>query len=140
MIQAYSKREIRNTLYSLKKEWGCTVQYYHLVKNERDIKTGVVSEEYQVLTIKRAILLPSELLRLLSARTSKPFDYGGDYNSKQRYLIVDAKDFTIAAEEIKPNDYVVLGSDKYSMKRLEDFDFSTAYVFRINQIPPKDLE
>jgi hypothetical protein len=139
MIQAYSKREIRNTLYSLKKEWGCLVQYYHIVEKQRDIKTGVSSTEYQVLTIKRAILLPSLLLRELAARTSSPFNYGGDFNNKDRFIIIDAKDFKISLDDIAPNDYVVINADKYSIKHMENFDFSTAYVFKINQIPPKDL-
>lgn len=138
MIQAYSKREIRNTLYSLKKEWGCTVQYYHIVEKQRDIKTGVASTEYQVLTIKRAILLPSLLLREIAARTNSPFNYGGDYNNQDRFIIIDSKDFKFSLEEIAPNDYITINNARYSMKHLTNFDFSTAYVFKINQIPPKE--
>lgn len=136
MIQAYSKKEIRNTLYSLKKEWGCTIQFYHIVEKQRDIRTGVTSEEYQVFTIKRAILTPSLLIRRLSSPVSAPFNYGGDFNSQERHLIIMAKDLTI---EVAPTDYIVLDEDKYSIKRDENFDFDTAYVFRINHIPPEEL-
>jgi len=139
MIEAYSKKEIRNTLYSLKKEWGCKVTYVHIVQKERNIKTGVASEEYQYLIIRRAIVLPSSLMRKIAALTGTPFNYGGDYNSKERFLIVAAKDFTIPLAEIAPVDYVVLGEAKYSIKREENFDFDTAFVFRINHIPPKEL-
>lgn len=139
MIQAYSKRDIRNTLYSLKKEWGCTIQYYHIVSNERDIRTGVRSEEYQVLTIKRAILLPSNLIRQVAALTGQPFNYGGAYNNAERFLIIDTKDLKIDSENMSPTDYVTINSDKYSIKKVENFDFSTAYVFRLNHIPPKEL-
>lgn len=139
MIEAYSKKEIRNTLYSLKKEWGCKVQYVHIVRKERNIKTGVAAEEYQYLIIRRAIVLPSSLMRRIAALTGVPFNYGGDFNSKERFLIVAAKDFTIPLSEIAPVDYVVLDEAKYSIKREENFDFDTAYVFKINQIPPKEL-
>lgn len=138
MIEAYSKKEIRNTLYSLKKEWGCKVQYVHIVQKERDIKTGVASEEYQNLVIRRAIVLPSSLIRRIAALTGSPFNYGGDYNSKERFLIIAAKDFTIPLDEIAPVDYVMIQDAKYSIKREENFDFETAYVFRINHIPPKE--
>jgi hypothetical protein len=139
MIEAYSKKEIKNTLYSLKKEWGCKVQYVHIVQKERNIKTGVASEEYQYLNIRRAIVLPSSLMRRIAALTGVPFNYGGDYNSKERFLIVASKDFTIPLKDIAPVDYVILGEDKYSIKREENFDFDTAYVFKINHIPPKEL-
>ena len=140
MIEAYSKKEITNTLYELKRDWGCSVEYHKIIEDIVNRATGVSTIEYDIFKIRRAILLPSALVREVT-NTGLPFNYGGGHDSKSRFLYVVRKDLPkeyVANED----DYMVIKDVKYSfIKPIEDYDFDTVYIFKLQvSLPEKDVE
>jgi hypothetical protein len=139
MIQAYSKREIRSAFYELKREWGCAVEYHKLNRNDVDLTTGTTEMEYDKFQIRRAILLPSEIIRQLTL-IGKPFNYGGESDENTRWLLVERKDlpvdFTICLD-----DYWLIDDVTYSfVKPIKDYNFDTVLIFKITVTLPEKVE
>jgi hypothetical protein len=66
MVWQNNAREISKVIYHLKRRWGFSLSYYEPTAQTHDPKTGEISRSYNVVEIKRAVVLPTDLARQLS--------------------------------------------------------------------------
>ena len=90
-------REIRIILYRLKRSYGLPATIRRPRSTSQDILTGDITQVYDEYLIKRVIILPSRNMRdfiydLSYIAANKNFTYGGFFDSRSRWMIIDIKD------------------------------------------------
>lgn len=125
-------QRIRAALYSLDREYGAgPLSIYTNLGTTTDLKSGVKQVAKSVTVVDRTIVLPAKLNRDLIQTISmisanKAFVYGGSYDSLARNFIVDRKHLTLQALTL--NDWIVFDGKKYEIKRIDEFQYDTAWV------------
>lgn len=132
------QREISKIIYSLKREWGVSIQVCRSLIDERDILTGKIYSECETFTIRRAINLPYEVSRetlsnfsLIASRKSN--DFGGFYDESVTVLIIDAQDLP-KSFIFKNTDYLMIESKKHEIVNYTKAGNGRAYVLNIKTI------
>lgn len=133
---------IRQSLYSLKKEYGggpFLIHTYHGTDTNLDTGEKLVSET--VTKLRRVISLPARLSRELVQSISqisanKEFVYGGTYDVRQRTFIIDRRD--CPGLVLKDDDWFVFNGRKYEIKSIQEFEFDTAYVVVARHLAGED--
>lgn len=131
-------QRIRSALYSLGQEYGAgPLSVYTNLGTTTDTKSGVKVVNRSVTIIEKVIVLPAKLNRDLVQTISmisanKSFVYGGSYDSLARNFIVDRKHLTLASLTL--NDWLVFDGQKYEIKRIDEFQYETAWVVLARQL------
>jgi len=119
---ANSLRFLKDLFYSLKRDYGKTIDIYHKVE-EINIATGVKTVTRTKIKIKRAVLLSindlilTQFKELISKR-----DVGGYLESDDQYLIIDRKDIP-STFRLDEGDYVILKEqERYEIKSIVRYD------------------
>ena len=121
-------RSLRLTLYGLKRQFGGTVYIYNLQDAETDYTTGVKTSTQSFTQVRRAIVLPVKVEReVIKSLVSKPFTYGGSYDTKTRLFVIDARD--VAADfEIAMDDWVHYNGYRYNLKSIEKLELDAGWL------------
>jgi len=128
---------VRRVLYSLKRQYGFSLDIYRRTAGEADLKTGkMVGKKRQKFSIVKAIVLPTILARKFSYDLSyiaanKNFTYGGFYDINSRIVIIDAIDLPQDFEFIIDTDYVVYDSKRYDIKTAEMLEQRQGFLLNI---------
>jgi hypothetical protein len=89
-MSAPGLRFIRDTIYSLKREYGLTIAV-GAVASALDLKSGIKTATYSVLVVKRAILLPTSMyaqfMQTLTGGTKV-----GTIEKNTRKILIDKQD------------------------------------------------
>lgn len=140
MFQPSNKlRNIRRVLYSLKKGFGVPMDIYQITKSDLDPRTGRQIIERRRIQIRKAILLPTVLARKFSYDLSyiaanKNFTYGGQYDIRDRMIIVEASDMPDGLA-VKTEDYLVMEGSRYEVKSVEDLEFKYGFIITARETP-----
>lgn len=125
-------RRIEQALYSLRREYGGSLDVYKLVSAETDPRTGVASVVHDVTPIKRAIILPGTVAKreirgisLISA--NKQLVQGGHWESIDKVFIVLRRDLA-SNFELSTDDWIVYDSVKYNIDKLQRFEFDVGII------------
>ena len=149
MITPYGKNSIRRNLYDLKKTWGVQVDWFRLLGSAFNVETGKMVTNWEKFSIRRGILLPSQLDRtamysLSYLAANKNFVYGGLFDTDNRMLIIDVRDlprtFQIDASQPEFNDKIIAEHKRYQLKRVFDFDHSLAWLLHITYVKNSEPE
>jgi len=125
----YNKREIRKTLYALKKQYSRSITWYHLISDSINLETGKMANNYVSRVISKAILLPIESNRVQFA--GGQFKMGGLTDSNIRHVILDEKDMPT----FDLNDVIVIDNKRWNLKQApERYEESTALLITICNI------
>ena len=92
-------RQNKLIIYRLKRNFGQTIVLKKPIENGYNLQTGVVTRDYTLITISRAAVLPSEVVRSFSydlsyIATNKNFTYGGLFDKDTRNILIDKKDIS----------------------------------------------
>jgi len=92
-----SLRAHRTLIYGLKRAFGQKVSYYVPTTNTHDILTGAITRAYDTYIIKRAVVMPADLVRhfvydLAFIAAAKNFTGGGYFDANTRTILVAASD------------------------------------------------
>lgn len=93
-----SLRQHRLLIYRLKRTFGQKIKYLVPTQNDHDILTGAITRAFTQFDIKRAVVMPAELMRsfvydLAFIASAKNFTHGGYFDATNRWILVSAKDF-----------------------------------------------
>lgn len=129
-------RRMLQTLYMLKRQYGGCIDIYRRLGGETDHETGIVTVEKDVITVKRAIILPAKVVRITDQTISvisanKQFVYGGSYNKGTRLFIIDRRDvpqLDLKTFELTEEDWIVYDGRKYEIKEFELIEFDAAWA------------
>ena len=125
-------RDMRNTLYQLKRSFGRPVSWRRVLAQTSNDTTGIISTTNLDLPVT-AIILPREQdanfsYTLTYLAMNKNFQYGALYDAAIQDFVFDSGDFPT---DFKPSntDKVVLGTKIYDVSRIGAFDiFDTAIL------------
>ena len=125
-------RMIRQTLYSLKRQYGGTVSVYRLNDAETDVRTGRKTIDKDVFVVRRAVVLPVKVSReviqsISQISANKAFVYGGSFDSGLRKFIFDARDLP-EGFEFTDDDWLVYNGRRYEIKAIWEFEFGAAWI------------
>ena len=88
-------RQINVILYQLKKNFGVAIDLRNRISSEVNRKTGNISKDYDVIPIRRAIVLPARVTpAFVYGLLPSNFKYGGFFGSHLRNVIVDGNDLS----------------------------------------------
>jgi len=125
-------RMIRQTLYSLKRQYGGTVSVYRLSDAQTDVRTGRKTIDKDVFVVRRAVILPVKVSReviqsISQISANKAFVYGGSFDSGLRKFIIDARDLP-EGFELTSDDWLVYNGRRYEIKAIWEFEFGAAWI------------
>lgn len=128
---------IKRSLYSLKRQFGQPIVLSQPISNVNNVMTGEISIVYTDYSIKRAIVLPSTLVRkfvydLSFIATNKNFTYGGYFDRFSRLVIIDKKD--IQNNELELDWICTFDDIKYQIQTIEETEDNSGYLILINNI------
>lgn len=140
----YDLRFIRQTLYSLKREYGFPVNFVWNTESTPNYETGKKTVEKDSLTVNRALVLPSSIQRnfvydLTVIASNKNFTYGGLFDLRSRHIVIDRQDIP-ADFEIKIGYYVIVKGQRFEIKAVEAYDDLSAFVLDAEQVDNVELE
>lgn len=109
---------VRQTVQALKRQYGGAAVLCSSHSSTTDYRTGGKTNSFSTHSIRRTIVLPSEIARDVIASvarisSNKPLAYGGAFNSGDRGFIIDGAD--IIGVDLKKDDWVVYRSERYSI-------------------------
>lgn len=125
-------RMIRQTLYSLKRQYGGTVSVYRLNDAQTDVRTGRKTIDKDVFVVRRAVILPVKVSRkviqsISQISANKAFVYGASFDSGLRKFIIDARDLP-EGFELTSDDWLVYNGRRYEIKAIWEFEFGAAWI------------
>jgi len=139
-----SLRQIKRTLYSLKRKFGLKVIYRAPIRNDLNVRTGVVLRKFDEYIIRRAIVLPSNQTRnfiydLAYIAANKNFTSGGFFDRNDRIIILDAEDFPKTFEP-SLNDHVEFREKRYEITAISEAEESNGWLLKVRNIKTYDDE
>jgi len=125
-------RMIRQTLYSLMRQYGGTVSVYRLNDAETDVRTGRKTIDKDVFVVQRAVVLPVKVSRqviqsISQISANKAFVYGASFDSGLRKFIIDGRDLP-EGFEFTTDDWLVYKGRRYEIKAIWEFEFGAAWI------------
>jgi hypothetical protein len=134
-------RQIELVLYRLKREYGLPVTLRKPIQNDSDIQTGKITRAYSVCNIRKAIRLPTDLMRtfvydLTYVAANKNFAYGGLFDKNTKIFILDKKDLKIDGVKVSitMDDHIVCQTKKYDMVTIDETEDGTSYLIKAKNI------
>lgn len=126
-------RELRQVLYTLKKEYGAPVEVYKLTASATSYKTGVKTATKSVTNVRLCVVMPALTMRkmfqgisYLSA--SKPFaSQGGQgWDGTTRAFIFEGRD--LPNHEWEVEDWIVYRGKKYDVSQIEELEHNSGWL------------
>lgn len=119
-------REIRNTIYRLKRSYGKVVYLRKPDTNTTDRATGAITRTYQVIRINKGVVLPIDSVKsfvydLTYVAANKNFTYGGFFDKKTTFILVEKID--LCGQLIDQSiDHFVIGTQRFEISKSEEFE------------------
>lgn len=125
-------RMVNQNLYSLKRQYGGRVVLCSLIDTDTDHTTGIKSVDYQITHIRRAIILPSRMMRDVVASvaritSNKQLAYGGEFHAGDRGFILHGKDVP-SGVMIRADDWIVYRGERYSITKVLNVCGNTGWM------------
>ena len=123
------QRQIRRTLYSLKRDYGVSIGIYLLGARNTNVRTGQVTVAKTVFHVKRAIALPEQLKRDRPRGIPETFNIrvGGEHDAGERSFLIDRRDVP-NLEELTTDDWLAYSGDRYQIKIVENYETNAGWL------------
>lgn len=138
MVWQNNAREITKVIYHLKMRWGFTLTYLEPTSQTQNPRTGEISRTYTQHTIKRAVVLPTNLHRsfvydLAYIAAGKNFTEGAYFDKNLKRIIIDTKEFPSG---FKPdtNHHMEFDGGRYEIRAIQIFEDRRSYVFSVEGV------
>ena len=131
-------RQIRSALYRLKRNMGTTIVVVKVSAGTVNLQTGVITPSEVKTTVRHAVMLPQQTNRefaydLAYIAVNKNFTYGADYDSSQRFCIVDRRDYAAIAQ-LTNNDYIEYRSVRWNVESVQLDEFDQHALLRLQSV------
>lgn len=131
MAQVYRRlqRQIHRILYSLKRDYGVSIDIYLLGSRNTNVRTGEVTVEKTVFHVRRAIALPEQFKRDRPRGIPETFDIrvGGEPDAGERSFLIDRRDVP-SLEELTSDDWLAYSGDRYQIKIVESYETNAGWL------------
>ena len=138
MVWQNNLRETRKVIYHLKMRYGLALEYFDPTAQTHDPKTGDITRTFTQISIRRAVILPTNLSRsfvydLAYIAVGKNFTEGGFFDKNLKHIIIDKKDFP---KDFVPNTnhHMEFDNGRYEIKAIQVFEDRRAYVFSVEGV------
>lgn len=126
---------IRDTLYQLKKDYGVPVKYGRILSEALNMETGRNQVTKEVYLIRKAIQLPTKLMRKFANDISylaanKNFTYGALFDEKISLFIVDSRDLPRGLI-LNMNDYLFVKHERHVIKTAEILEHNCGWLLTV---------
>jgi hypothetical protein len=126
------QRVIRQTIYSLKRQYGGGIAIYKLNNATTDLRTGVRTIDKDVFNVRQAVVLPTRITRdvvqsISQISANKKFVYGASFDSGKRTFVIDSRDVP-EGFQIGNDDWIVYKNRRYDVESIEEFEFKAGWV------------
>lgn len=122
---------IKNVIYQLKKEYGKYITIYKNTSNTVDFDTGIKNTVVTFRRVKKAVLLPSNLIRTFVYKSGLDPDFkeGGFIDINDRIMLIDAKD--LRNFDLTMDDYIVYSNKRWQVIKVTEFEDQAAYLVQL---------
>jgi len=122
---------IKDTIYQLKKEYGQSITIYKIATSIVDYDTGVKNTTVSFKRVKKAVLLPSSLIRTFVYKSGLDPDFkeGAFIDVNDRIILIDARD--IRNFEIEIDDYIIYDDKRWLVIKSTQFEDQAAYLIQL---------
>ncbi len=130
--QNRSRNVIRRAIYTLKYEFGYSVDFYKIEKGTYNTQTGIYDVTLNKLNVKRAIIFPTNIHRnfffsISVIQANSQFIQGGDIKLNDRQIIIDGRDLP-HNYVININDYFIWENQRYDIVNAEQLEYKTGWT------------
>jgi len=106
--------------------WGEPATVYRVASSTTDLQTGLTSESRTVYAVDRAVLIDGPgkrdfVYHRSFIAASREFIYGGTFDDRQGFIVIDATDLPIGFT-FRQEDYVVINNRRLQIKTAEMLD------------------
>lgn len=136
MQSSHLNAVIRQTLYSLKRQYGGAIDIYKLTNSETNVRTGQKVVTTTVTHVRRAIILPARLWRKVVrgiSSANKDFLAGGAYDANSRDFIVDRLDAPTLTT-LTADDWIVYQGRKYQVSEVGAFECDAGWIVTAKEL------
>lgn len=135
-------RQIELIVYRLKRQYGLPIIVRKPISNDNDVQTGKITRVYEAYSIRRAIVLPADLMRtfiydLTYVAANKNFAYGGLFDKTMKVFIIDKKDIRDSDNKKVAIDMsfdIVLNTKKFDLVAVEETEDQTSYLIKAKNL------
>ena len=127
-------RQIRETIYALKKDFGVSATVYKLAAAETDYETGEKTATWTSVEVRRCPVLPASAVRkfaqsvtYLKSSASFVTPAGQGWDQGTRGFILDARDLPIGYS-FEIEDWIVYNGKRYDPKVIEELGAGLGYL------------
>lgn len=134
MVQRKATRFIQSVIYRLKRQYGFPLTLHKIISVDRDLDTGDQRNTIRLLTIKRAVLLPTSLMRRFIydpayLKSNKNFTTGGTFDPNNREILLDYED--VGEFNIEIDDYIIYDDKRWQVTMVSELEYKTAFVIEV---------
>jgi hypothetical protein len=128
----------RQALYTLKREYGATIDIYKLVSSDTDVRTGQKTIVKTVVHVPRAIVMPEKTDRtskhsISLISSNKEFVTGGTTDIGTRDFIIDRRD-TPTIPDLTDDDWVVYNGRKFQIATVQAFEVDAGWIIGTREL------
>lgn len=126
-------RQVRRTIYALKRAFGKPVTICRTQNDTLNVSTGLQGADLVKCNIRRAVPLPANALRsfaydLSFIAANRNFTYGGFYDHKVQLILVDWRDVA-SGFTVDNNCYLIVDDKRVEVKTFFEYESEEALVF-----------
>lgn len=128
---------VEKVIYGMKKKYPVNVTWHHLTSVTTNLSTGVETNVYLEQTIRRAVMLPSDIARTFvydSAymKSAREYTYGGLFDKVDQTCMIQKSDLTV---DFDPNldDYILWDGNTFNIVHVSNYA-NKAYIFGLARI------
>jgi len=137
-------RQIRNTLYMLKKTLGFPISILTTRTLTQDIQTGEVVHDERLIKVRKVIIATQREIRdfaydLSYIAANKNFTMGGIYDQARRVMILDDRDLPSDYEPTL-NDRCIYAKTRWEFKEIQATAANVGWLIRMQHLDSQPLE
>ncbi len=133
---------VNDTIYSLKREFGCSLELYIVKAVTPDLATGRTTSDIRKVKVRRAPILQTkdaESFRfgLSFIAANKNFTYGATFGTSLRVFLIDTIDLPVDYVWAEDH-YIIAEGRRYNMKGMDRYD--GGFIFVAEEMKGQKLE
>lgn len=142
-------RQIELIIYKLKRQFGLTATLREPLTSAIDVTTGEMNLTFTDTVITRIIRLPRRNISdfvydLAFIAANKNFTYGAEFDTNDRWFILDIKDLPMEyrypnpVKEVTTEYYIIVDSRRYKIYEINLAEHNNAYLVKGREIVGSD--
>lgn len=135
-------RQVKLVVNKLKLEFGLPMHIWHPISNDHNIETGKIVRQFQMIYIRRGVLLPKNLTRsfeydLTYLNSGTNFVYGALFDVAQRNILVDVSDLP-KGFEVTNEDMVIFNAKRWEVLKTALSEDNKAVYIAVKELASYD--